>query len=134
MLRTRWCLKGKIMFDALMYLKVFLVGGFVCLIGQVLIITTQMTSARILVTFLMIGVVMEVFKVFEPVKEFCGSGITVPIIGFGYSLARGAIQAFETDGVLGILTGGLQAVAGGIAAAVVSAFIVSLVSKSRTKQ
>lgn len=122
------------MFDALMYLKVFLVGGFVCMLGQVLIITTQMTSARILVTFLMIGVIMEVFKVFEPVKEFCGSGITVPIIGFGYSLAKGAMQAYETDGILGLFTGGLQAVAGGIAAAVISAFIVALIAKSKTKQ
>ena len=122
------------MFDAIMYLKVFLVGGFVCMIGQVLIITTQITSARILVTFLMIGVILEVFKVFEPIKEFCGSGITVPIIGFGYSLARGALQAFETKGVLGIFTGGLEAVAGGVAVAVVSAFLVALVSKSRTKK
>ena len=121
------------MFDAIMYLKVFLVGGFVCLIGQVLIITTQMTSARILVTFLLIGVVMEVFKIFEPIKEFCGSGITVPIIGFGYSLAKGALQAYETQGLLGIFSGGLVAVAAGIAAAVVSAFFVALVSKSRTK-
>ena len=122
------------MFDALMYLKVFLVGGFVCMLGQVLIITTQRTSARILVTFLMIGVIMEVFNVFEPVKEFCGSGITVPIIGFGYSLAKGAMQAYETDGILGLFTGGLQAVAGGIAAAVISAFIVALIAKSKTKQ
>ena len=122
------------MFDLIMYLKVFLVGGFVCLIGQVLIITTQMTSARILVTFLMIGVVLEIFKVFEPIKEFCGSGITVPIIGFGYSLAKGALQGYETSGVLGILSGGLEAVAGGIAVAVVCAFFVALVSKSKTKQ
>lgn len=121
------------MFDLIMYLKVFLVGGFVCLVGQVLIITTQMTSARILVTFLLIGVVLEIFKVFEPIKEFCGSGITVPIIGFGYSLARGALQAYETSGALGILTGGLVAVAGGIAVAVVSAFFVALFCKSRTK-
>ena len=104
------------------------------MIGQVLIITTQMTSARILVTFLMIGVILEVFKVFEPIKEFCGSGITVPIVGFGYSLARGAIQAYETDGVLGLVSGGLGAVSAGIAAAVVSAFLVALIAKSRTKQ
>lgn len=122
------------MFDALMLLKVFLVGGFICMIGQVLVITTQMTSARILVTFLILGVVLEVFKVFEPIKEFCGSGITVPIIGFGYSLAKGALVSYEQDGLLGIFTGGLQAVAGGIAVAVVSAFIVALISKSRTKK
>ncbi len=122
------------MFDALMLLKVFLVGGFICMVGQVLVITTQMTSARILVTFLILGIVLEVFKVFEPIKEFCGSGITVPIIGFGYSLAKGALLAYEQNGLLGIFTGGLQAVAGGIAVAVVSAFIVALISKSRTKQ
>ena len=122
------------MFDLIMYLKVFLVGGFVCLLGQVLIITTQMTSARILVTFLFVGVILEVFKVFEPIKEFCGSGITVPIVGFGYSLAKGALQAYEKNGVLGILSGGLEAVTAGIAVAVVSAFFVALVCKSRTKQ
>lgn len=93
-----------------------------------------MTSARILVTFLILGVVLEVFKAFEPIKEFCGSGITVPIIGFGYSLAKGALVSYEQDGLLGIFTGGLQAVAGGIAVAVVSAFIVALISKSRTKK
>ena len=122
------------MFDAILYLKVFLVGGFVCMLGQVLIITTKMTSARILVTFLTLGVILEIFNVFEPINEFCASGITVPIIGFGYSLARGAIQGYETFGALGIFTGGLQAVAAGIAAAVVSAFIVSLIFKSKTKR
>jgi len=121
------------MFDAIMYLKVFLVGGFVCMLGQILIITTRMTSARILVTFLMLGVVLEIFHLFEPIREFCGAGITVPIIGFGYSLAKGAIQAYETSGLIGIFAGGLQAVAGGIAVAVVCAFVMAMLFKSKTK-
>lgn len=122
------------MFDVLMYLKVFAIGGLICLIGQILIITTKMTSARILVTFLVLGVFMHAVGIFEPIKEFAGSGITVPIIGFGYNLAKGAIEGGEAEGILGVLKGGLEAVAGGIAVAVVIAFIVALIFNSRTKK
>ncbi len=122
------------MFDILMYLKVFLVGGFICMIGQILIITTKMTSARILVTFLLFGVFLEAIKVFEPLKEFAGSGVTVPIMGFGYSLAKGAIEGAETGGILGVLQGGLTATAAGITVAVVIAFLVSLFCSSKTKK
>jgi len=122
------------MFDILMYLKVFLIGGAICMIGQILVITTKMTSARILVTFLLLGVVLECVGAFEPMKEFAGSGVTVPIMGFGYTLAKGAIIAGQEQGLLGIFVGGLKATAGGIAVAVTMAFLVSLFFNSKTKK
>ena len=122
------------MFDILMYLKVFLIGGAICMIGQILVITTKMTSARILVTFLLLGVVLQCVGAFEPMKEFAGSGVTVPIMGFGYTLAKGAIIAGQEQGLLGIFVGGLKATAGGIAVAVTMAFLVSLFFNSKTKK
>ena len=122
------------MFDAVMYLKVFAIGGLICLIGQILIITTKMTSARILVTFLVLGVFLQAINVFEPLKEFAGSGVTIPIMGFGYNLAKGAIEGGQAEGLLGVIKGGMEAVAGGITAAVVIAFIVALLFSSRTKK
>ena len=122
------------MFDPIMYLKVFAIGGLVCLIGQILIITTKMTSARILVSFLLLGVALEALGLFQPIKEFAGSGITLPIIGFGASLAHGAIDAGNTMGLLGVFTGGLTATAAGIAAAVLAGYIVGLIFNSKTKK
>ena len=122
------------MFDPIMYLKVFAIGGLVCLIGQILIITTKMTSARILVSFLLLGVALEALGLFQPIKEFAGSGITIPIIGFGASLAHGAIDAGTTMGLLGVFTGGLTATAAGIAAAVLAGYIVGLIFNSKTKK
>ena len=112
---------------------VFLIGGLVCLIGQILVITTNMTTARILVIFVLVGVVLQACNLFEPISDFANAGINVPIIGFGASLARGAMEAVEKSGVLGLFSGGLQATAGGIAAAVIFAFIFSLIFKSKTK-
>ena len=122
------------MFDPIMYLKVFLVGGFVCMIGQILIITTNITSARILVTFVLVGVFLEAIGVFDYISAFAGAGINVPIIGFGASLAKGAIGAVKSQGLLGIFTGGLTATAGGIAAAIIFAFIFALIFRSHTKK
>ena len=122
------------MFDPIMYLKVFAIGGLVCLIGQILIITTKMTSARILVSFLLLGVALEALGLFQPIKEFANSGITIPIIGFGASLAHGAIDAGNTMGLLGVFTGGLTATAAGIAAAVLAGYIVGLIFNSKTKK
>ena len=119
---------------ALMYLKVFLVGGFICLLGQILIIKTNITSARILVLFVTIGAILEAIGVYDPIVAFAGAGATVPIVGFGRSLAKGAIEAVKKDGVLGALTGGLTATAGGIAAAVVSAYLFALIFSSKTKK
>ena len=122
------------MFDWLMYLKVFLIGGAICMVGQVLVITTKMTSARILVTFLLLGVFLECVGVYESIKQFAGSGVTVPIMGFGYNLAKGAIQGGQEQGLLGVFTGGLTLTAGGVAVAVTMAFLMSLIFNSKTKK
>lgn len=115
------------------YLWVFLIGGFICMLGQMLIIYTDITSARILVTFVLIGVILQAFNIFAPISEFAKAGINVPIIGFGASLAKGAISAVKSKGLLGAFTGGLEATAGGIAAAIIFAFIFALIFKSKTK-
>lgn len=117
----------------LMYLKVFLVGGLICLIGQILIIKTKMTSARILVTFLVAGVFLEGLGLYDPIVDFAGAGATVPIVGFGRTLAKGVIKEVSTKGVIGLFTGGLTATAGGIAAAVFFSFIFALIFSSHTK-
>ena len=119
--------------DFLSYLWVFLIGGAICSIGELLIITTKMTSSRILVTFVLIGVLLEAFGIFSPIASFAKAGITIPIIGFGASLAKGAIGAVKATGLIGAFTGGLQATAGGIAAAVGFAFLFGLVFKARSK-
>lgn len=118
----------------LQYLYVFLVGGFICMLGQILVIKTQMTTARILVTFVTAGVFLEAIGVYDYIFDFAKSGISVPIVGFGASLAKGAIKAVGEKGVLGIFTGGLEATAGGIAAAIIFAFIFALIFKPRTKK
>ena len=117
-----------------MYLKVFLVGGLICMLGQILIIKTTITSSRILVLFVAIGAVLEAFDLYDPIVNFAGAGATVPITGFGRSLAKGAIEAVREKGLLGAFTGGLTATAGGIAAAVVFAYIFALIFNSRTKK
>lgn len=121
------------MFDPMMYLKVFLIGGLVCLIGQILIITTKMTSARILVTFLILGSILEAVGVYRYIYDFAGSGIAIPIVGFGASLARGAIDAGQSLGLVGVFTGGLTATAGGLAIAIFAGFLVALLFSSKTK-
>ena len=116
------------------YLWVFLIGGLVCMIGEILIITTNVTSARILVSFVLVGVLLEAVGVFKYISDFAGAGINVPIVGFGASLAKGAIGAVKSQGILGIFTGGLTATAGGISAATVFAFIFALIFHSHTKK
>jgi stage V sporulation protein AE len=118
----------------LIYLKVFLVGGFICFLGQILIIKTNMTSARILVLFVCLGAVLEAFGLYEPIVNWASAGATVPITGFGRSLAKGAIEAVKEKGLLGVLMGGLTATAGGIAAAVIFAYLFSLLFNSKTKK
>ena len=117
----------------LTYLKVFLTGGIICLIGQILINKTKMTSARILVTFMVAGVLLEGIGVYQYVVDFGKAGATIPIVGFGRTLARGVIKEVSTKGVLGILTGGLTATAAGIAASVIFSFFVALIFRSKTK-
>jgi len=118
----------------LTYVWVFLVGGAVCMIGQILIIRTKMTSARILVLFLLIGVFLEAVGLYKPIEEFARAGIFVPIVGFGAALSRGAIEGAASGGILGIFSGGLMATAAGIAAAVGFAYLFALIFRSHSKK
>ena len=115
------------------YLKAFLVGGSICLIGQLLIDFTKLTPARILVSFVVIGVLLGGIGIYQPLIDFAGAGATVPLTGFGSLLARGVRDAIRDDGFIGIFTGGLTACAGGITVAVISGLVVSLLFKSRDK-
>ena len=115
------------------YIWAFLVGGAICAVGQVLIDRTKLTPARILVIFVVSGVLLTGVGLWDKVVDFAGSGATVPIVGFGYSLAKGVEKALAEKGALGILTGGLGATSAGICAAVLFGFIFSLISKSKDK-
>lgn len=115
------------------YIKAFLVGGAFCLIGQILIDKTKLTPARILVSYVVIGVFLGAIGVYKPLAEFAGAGATVPLTGFGYNLAKGVREAVQEDGFLGIFTGGLKACAGGITVAVVAGLLASLLFKARDK-
>ena len=115
------------------YLKAFIVGGTLCLIGQILIDKTKLTPARILVSYVVIGVLLGAVGVYKPLVEFAGAGATVPLTGFGYNLAKGVKEAVEHDGFLGIFTGGLKACAGGIAAAIFAGLLVSLIFRPKDK-
>ena len=117
----------------LMYLKVFLVGGLLCAIGQVLIDYTKLTPARILVAYVVAGVVLGAVGVYGPLIDFAGAGATVPLTGFGYLLSKGVKEAVAANGFLGILTGGLTASAAGIAAAILSGFLMALIFKPQDK-
>lgn len=116
------------------YLISFLVGGFICALAQILVVRTSITTSRILVLFLVIGIILETVGVYPYFREFAKAGASVPIIGFGSTLAKGAIEGAKELGLLGVLTGGLQAAAGGIAAAIFFAFVFALIFSSRTKR
>ncbi len=118
----------------LIYLKVFAVGGLVCMLGQILINKTGMTSARILVLFMLLGVVLEVAGAFTYMEEFAKAGVIIPIMGFGSSLAKGALKGTAEQGLIGAVVGGMSAVAAGLTAAIVFGFIFALIFKSRTKK
>lgn len=115
------------------YLKAFLVGGLLCLIGQILIDKTKLTPARILVSYVVIGVLLGAIGVYKPLVDFAGAGATVPLTGFGYNLAKGVREAIEKDGFLGIFTGGLTATAGGITVAVFAGLLCSLLFRPKDK-
>ena len=112
----------------------FLCGGLLCAVGQVLIDLTKLTPARILSGYVVAGVILQAVGVYQPLVDWAGAGATVPLTGFGYSLARGVAKAVEEKGLLGVLTGGLTATAGGIAAAVVFALIMALLCKPKEKR
>lgn len=115
------------------YLKAFLVGGSLCLIGQILIDKTKLTPARILVSYVVTGVVLGALNWYEPLVEFAGAGASVPLTGFGNTLAKGVREAVDSDGFLGIFTGGLKAAAGGITTAIFAGLLASLIFKAKDK-
>ena len=115
------------------YIKAYLVGGALCLIGQILIDKTKLTPARILVSYVVCGVLLTALGIYKPLVDFAGAGATVPLTGFGYCLANGVKEAVDADGFLGIFTGGLKATAGGITAAIISGLLVSLIFKAKDK-
>ncbi len=115
------------------FLKAFLVGGLLCLIGQILIDKTKLTPARILVSYVVIGVLLGATGLYEKLVDFAGAGATVPLTGFGYNLAKGVREAVDQDGFLGIFTGGLKAAAGGITAAMVCGVLASLLFRDKDK-
>ena len=115
------------------YLKAFVIGGLICLIGQILVDKTKLTPARILVSYVVVGVFLGAIGVYKPLVEFAGAGATVPLTGFGYTLAKGVREAIDQQGFLGIFTGGLKATAGGIATAIIAGLLVSLIFKAKDK-
>lgn len=119
--------------DYFMILKAFLVGGFICGISQILIDKTKLTPARILVTYVALGVFLSAIGIYELIVEFAGAGATVPLLGFGHTLAQGVKTSVQSDGLLGALTGGTIAAAGGITASIFFGFIMSLLFKSGDK-
>ena len=117
----------------MVYLKAFLVGGLLCLIGQILIDKTRLSPARILVGYVVAGVILGGLGIYEPLAKFAGAGATVPLTGFGYTLAKGVKKAVLEDGFLGIFGGGLKATACGITAAILAGLVVSLIFKPKDK-
>lgn len=115
------------------YFKAFLVGGAICAVGQILMDTTKLTPARILVSFVVVGVVLGAVGVYEPIVRWAGAGATVPLTGFGYTLAKGTRQAIEEQGLIGVLTGPLTSGAAGITAAVLCGLVASLLTKPKEK-
>lgn len=115
------------------YLKAFLIGGAICMIGQILIDKTKLTPARILVCYVVLGVVLGGADVYEKLVDFAGAGATVPLTGFGYNLSKGVREAVQEDGLLGALTGGLKAASGGITAAMVFGFLAALIFNPKDK-
>ena len=115
------------------YIKAFLAGGIICLIGQILIDKTKLTPARILVSYVVIGVFLGAIGIYKPLADFAGAGATVPLTGFGYTLSKGVKEAIDTDGFLGIFTGGLKAAAGGITTAIIAGLTASLFFRPKDK-
>mgnify|MGYP002514464125 CR=1 FL=1 len=108
-------------------------GGIICSIGQILIDKTKLTPARILVGYVVAGVLLGAIGFYKPIIEFAGAGASVPLTGFGYTLSKGVKEAVQQDGFIGILTGGLKATAGGITSAIAAGLIMSLLFKARDK-
>lgn len=115
------------------YLKAFVVGGLICVIGQILIDKTMLTPARILVSFVVAGVVLHLLGIYKPLIDFAGAGATVPLTGFGYNLCKGVEKAVSEKGFVGIFTGGFTAGAGGLCGAVVFSYVAALLFNPKSK-
>ena len=115
------------------YLRAFAVGGLLCIIAQILIDRTKLTPARILVLYVVVGVILGAVGIYEPIAKFGGAGATTPLTGFGYLIAKGVRKAVEEKGLLGALTGPLTAAAGGTTAALVFGYVIALISRGRPK-
>lgn len=120
--------------DWMALLRCFVVGGIICVIGQILIDKTKLTSARILVLFVTVGAILGGLGIYQYIIDFAGAGATVPLTGFGANLAKGAIQEVQNSGLLGAFIGGVKASAGGIAAAVFFGYLASLIAKPKIKK
>ena len=115
------------------YLYAFLIGGAICLIGQLLLSFTRLTSARILVLFVVTGVVLGGIGVYQPLVDFAGAGASVPLLGFGNALAKGAIEGAKAHGILGAFSGGISATAAGVSAAILFGWLAALIFRPKTK-
>lgn len=115
------------------YIKAFLIGGTLCLIGQLLIDKTKLTPARILVCYVVVGVILSGFGLYQKLVDFAGAGATVPLTGFGHTIAKGVKESVNKDGFIGVFTGGLKASAGGITAAIIAGLVMSLIFKPKDK-
>ncbi len=120
--------------DWMLLLRCFIVGGLICVVGQILIDKTKLTPARILVLFVTVGAILGGLGIYKYVIDFAGAGATVPLLGFGANLAKGAIQEVQNIGLLGAFIGGVKAAAGGIAAAIFFGYIASLLAKPKIKK
>ncbi len=121
-------------FEISSLLKCFIIGGLICVIGQILIDKTKLTPARILVIFVTTGAILGGLGIYQYLVDFAGAGATVPLTGFGYNLSKGAIEGIKQSGLIGAFTGGVKAAAGGIAAAVFFGYLAALISKPKMKK
>ncbi|MCM8711301.1 stage V sporulation protein AE [Clostridium sp. SYSU_GA19001] len=116
------------------YIKAFVVGGVLCVIAQILIDKTKLSPARILVSFVTMGVILTALKIYEPVVNFGKAGATVPLPGFGYALAKGVMKEVDKSGLMGAFTGGIKGTAGGITAAIIFGYLMALLFNPKTKE
>ncbi|MCT4564458.1 MAG: stage V sporulation protein AE [Maledivibacter sp.] len=116
------------------YIRAFIVGGAICVIGQLLMDGTKLTPAHVLVSFVTAGAILGALGVYEPIVKFGGTGATIPLTGFGYSLSKGAIDGVKKAGILGAFSGGIQATAGGVAAAIVFGYIMAVIFTPKSKK
>ena len=116
------------------FIKAFIVGGLICVVGQILMDTTKLTPARILVTFLLLGVILGSFGIYDKIVDFGGAGATVPLPGFGNSLAKSVIKEVKSNGLLGAFTGGIKGTAAGITAAIFFGYLMALIFNPKTKK